>query len=683
MSIGESKPPPPLLEPMLSAAAYHRARGQLEEALDAYKKALMVAPDVEPAVLASIYAHIGAIKRAQDKTREAELNFEKALHAEPGHRRSLDALVEMATAEKDNTRARGYRRKIVNIVTDPLERADELSRIATTLADDLDDVRGAIEALEEARKLRAGDLMILRRLEELYSKVGAWPKVIEILGALCLEANDGKERARYRVLQADIARAGSKDDARAMQLLEAALEEDPGDPSALAKLVELRSERGEWRELEREYARLIDRHAERGRADRAWEFCKRLGALRRDKLEDAEGAIDAFTGALRCKPDDVEARAQLADLFAAHGDNLAAVRELEAAAAVMPRRRQTYRKLFELHTRAGRTDRAWLAAMALEELDAAEIDHEIIANQYRPEGMIRPAAALDDAAWEAFLRAPGYDGAVAEILRASAPAAIAAKLDAFRKAGKPELDPTRRQDPTSTASVVRTFAWASQVLGVMLPDLFVLDEVPGGIAAAQVTIPSTALGPTVVSGPTVQELAFLAARHLTYYRPEHYALVFFPTLSEITMLFLAAVTTVLSDLPVPASIEEPVARLRKDIADRADDDAKAALDDGVRRFEREGGRADLGGFLRSVELSACRAGLVVCADLAVAARILKDEQRAVGELTGGDRVSDLLVYCAEEKLPVLREWLGVAARPSMMPPALMATPSMPPPRDVS
>ncbi len=683
MSIGESKPPPPLFEPMLSAAAYHRARGQLEEALDAYKKALMVAPDVEPAVLASIYAHIGAIKRAQDKTREAELNYEKALHAEPGHRRSLDALVEMASAERDHTRALGYRRKIVSAVFAPLERADELARIATTLADDLDDVRGAIEALEEARKLRAGDLMILRRLEELYSKVGAWPKVIEILGALCLEATDGKERARYRVLQADIARAGSKDDVRAMQLYEAALEEDPGDPSALAKLVELRSERGEWRELEREYARLIDRHAERGRADRAWEFCKRLGGLRRDKLDDAEGAVDAFTGALRCKPDDVETRAQLADLFALQGDNLAAVRELEAAAAVMPRRRHTYRKLFELHTRAGRTDRAWLAAMALEELDAAEIDHEIIANQYRPEGMIRPATALDDAAWEAFLRAPGFDSAVAEILRASAPAAIAAKLDAFRKAGKSELDPARRQDPTSTASVVRTFAWASQVLGVTLPDLFVLDEVPGGIAAAQVALPSTALGPTVVSGPTVQQLAFLAARHLTYYRPEHYALVFFPTLAEITMLFLAAVTTVLSDLPVPASIEEPVARLRKDIADRADDEAKAALDDGVRRFEREGGRADLGGFLRSVELSACRAGLVVCADLAVAARLLKEEQRAVGELTGDDRVADLLVYCAEEKLPVLREWLGVAARPSMMPPALVVTPSMTPPRDVS
>jgi tetratricopeptide (TPR) repeat protein len=668
---------------MLSAAAYHGARGQLEEALDAYKKALMIAPDTDPAVLSSIYAHIGAIKRTQDKTREAELNFEKALQATPGHKRSLDALIEMATAEKDHTRVLAYRRKLASVLADPLERADELSRIATILADDLADARAAIDALEEARTLRPGDLMLLTRLEELYSRIGAWPKVIEILGAACLEATDAKERARYRVLQGDVALDSAKDEARALQLYEAALEEDPSDAAALAKLVAVRSARGEWRELEREYARLIDRHAERGRADRAWEFCKRLGALRVEKLDDAEGAVDAFTGALRCKPDDVETRAKLADLFAAQGDNLAAVRELEAAVAVLPRRRETYRKLFDLHTRAGRTDRAWLSAMALEELEAAEIDHEIIANQYRPEGMIRPAAALDDAAWEAFLRAPGYDGAVAEILRAAAPAAIAAKVDALRKHGAVDLDPARRQDAASTASVVRTFVWASNVLGVALPELYVLDDVPGGMAAAQTSIPSTALGPTVVSGPTLQELAFLSARHLTYYRPEHYALVFFPTLGDITTLFLAAVTTVLSDLPVPASIEESVARVRRDIEERSDDEAKAALADGVHRFERDGGRADLGGFLRSVELSACRAGLVVCADLEVAARILKGEERAVGELTANARVDDLLVYCAEDKLAILREWLGVAARPSMMPPALVATPSMPPPRSAS
>ena len=40
------------------------------------------------------------------------------------------------------------------------------------------------------------------------------------------------------------------------------------------------------------------------------------------------------------------------------------------------------------------------------------------------------------------------------------------------------------------------------------------------------------VGPQVLSGRSVQELAFLAGRHLTYYRPGHYPIVFFPTLAD-------------------------------------------------------------------------------------------------------------------------------------------------------
>ena len=40
--------------------------------------------------------------------------------------------------------------------------------------------------------------------------------------------------------------------------------------------------------------------------------------------------------------------------------------------------------------------------------------------------------------------------------------------------------------------------------------------------------PSTALGPAALHGKTTKDLAFLAARHLTYYRPEHQVLVYFP-----------------------------------------------------------------------------------------------------------------------------------------------------------
>ncbi len=674
----ESRPPPPLLEPMLSAGAYHRARGELDSALDAYKKALMLAGDADAAVRASLYAHIGAIKKEEGKLREAELNYEKALSVVPTHRRSLEELIEIAMQDEDLPRALRHRKKLVVALSDPMEKADELMRIATLLADFLGDAEAATEALEEARALRPDDRPIFTRLVELYEKLGAWGKLVATLGAACLESDDARERAGYRMRQAEISEEKLRDEPQAMHFYEAALEEEPSFEAALARLVRLRTRRRELRQLERLYARLIDSSAESGRVERAFHFCRLLGELRRDKLGDLEGAIEAFSGALRCKPEDVEARAALASLFVAAGDVRAAIHELEVTASLAPQRRQTYRTLFELHTKGGRTDRAWLAAMALEELQAAELDHELIASQYRPEGVIRPTNALDDDAWDQFLRAPGYDGAVAEVLRAVGNAAVAARVADLAALGKlATLDPTRRQDPESTATTVRSFAWAGNVLGVAVPELYVLDDVPGGIAAVPVLPPATALGDEVTSGRSMQELAFLAGRHLTYYRPEHFALVYFPSLAELTTLFLASVTVVLEDLPIPdEAMAEAVSALRPEIASRLDEEAKTALEDAVHRFEREGGRTDLAAFIRSVELSACRAGLVLAGDLAVAASVLHREQREVAELDDDARVADLLVFCVEEKLPVLREWLGVSARASMAPPAILPTPSM-------
>lgn len=669
MTLRESKPPPPLLEPLLSAASYHRVRGQLDEALDAYKKALLFAADAEPHVRASVYAHIGSIKRAQAKPQEAELNFEKALEAVPTHHRSLDELASLREERRDARGSLELRRRILALLEEPGERADELERIARLHERDLGEPEAAIEALEAVRAIRPEDRGVLGRLRALYERTGAWAKVNEVLTEQYFQATDARERGAIRTAQAEVALDHLHEDARGLQLLDGALEEDPDHVAALQRLVTARIARGEIHELERLYARLIDLHAEADHVVDAWLFCRRLAALRTGPLNDPDGAIDALTGALRCKPDDVESRAELASLFAAQGDGVAAVRELERAAAVSPRRVETHRALFEQHVREGRHDRAWLAAMALEALGGATLDHERLAAAYRTTGLIRPENALDGAAWDTYLRARGHDPSVAEILRAVGPAAIAAKVDELASAKHlTALDAAHRAD--DGLAVAQTFAWASHVLGVAAPDLYVFDDVPGAIAAVQSAAPAVAVAAGSLRGRPLQELAFLAARHLTYYRPEHYPLVFYPTVSDLSRLFVAAVTTFVPDVPVAKEAAAAVAELRARLESGLDAEHREALADGVHALERQGGRADLLAYIRGVELAACRAGLVLAGDLAVAARVVRSESRAVAELTGEDRFADLLAFTAEDKLAVLREWLGVAVRPSIRPPKL-------------
>lgn len=668
-----STKPPPLLEPVLSAATFHRDRGELDEALDAYKKALMVAPsDLDGAVLASIYASIGQIKVAQGKVDDAKNNFAKALKSAPAHRRALEGSIDLATKAGDKERVVELRTRLAGALSDPGEKADELTRLATILADELGDAKRAAAVLEEAREHRPGDAALLVRLRELYETSDDGEGLSRVLGAMCLEEESRAARSALRLEQAKVIESKVKDPVRAAVLLEGALEEDPTNDEALVRLVALRTARSEWIPLERVYARLIDRAAEAQQPKRAADVCKRLAHLRKDSMGDREGALEALSGAVRCDPGDVEARAALADLFLEDGDSLAALFELEGAAAIAPRRVETFARLFDIHRRDGRTDRAYLAAMALEELGAAEVDHEMVAAQYRPEGLLRPASALDDAAWDQFLRAPGWDAGAAAILRAVREVAIAIRVADTGKNSlrPPAVDPEKRIDPESTVTVARAFRWAASLLGVPAPDLYIADEVPGGLAAVPLATPTTIVDRSVAGGRSMQEVVFLAARHLTYYRPEHELLLYFPTLPALTSLFIAAVRVGLPDLPVPPAIEERVKAFARSLSERLAPEAKGELEDAVQRFATAGGKTDLGTLLKSVERSACRAGLVLSGDLSVASRVIRAEKREIAELDARERVDDLLAFAASQELAVLREWLGVAARPSMRPPKL-------------
>jgi hypothetical protein len=221
---------------------------------------------------------------------------------------------------------------------------------------------------------------------------------------------------------------------------------------------------------------------------------------------------------------------------------------------------------------------------------------------------------------------------------------------------------------------VRTFAFASQILAVSLPYLYVTEEaVPGGLAAAQVEMPSTLIGPELVSGKTVQELAFVVGRHLAYYRPEHYVLVFFPTLNDVTALFLAAIKLALPEVPVPTHAAAAAAKLRKELEKHATPAVKVELAAAVEQLNTRGGKVDLTAWIRGVELTATRAGLLLCGDLAVALAAMRKESRAIADLTLDAKRADLLAFSASRDLADLRVRLGIAAR-SVLPsnrPAVM------------
>jgi hypothetical protein len=64
--------------------------------------------------------------------------------------------------------------------------------------------------------------------------------------------------------------------------------------------------------------------------------------------------------------------------------------------------------------------------------------------------------------------------------------------------------------------------WAAAILGLATPPLYLGKDRDAGYEHIPGIPPLTLVGRQVLSGRTQLEHAFLAARHLTWYRQEHY-----------------------------------------------------------------------------------------------------------------------------------------------------------------
>jgi tetratricopeptide (TPR) repeat protein len=513
----------------------------------------------------------------------------------------LETLITAATDARDWRRVVELRRSRLPGLPSSQHRARELVTIARILQAEMGDANAAIGALEEARALAPTRVGVLQALRRGYEKLGRWASAIEVVTALAGLEQSGAVRAELRVALATMVQEHLQDEDRAISLLEAALKDDPSNAAALAALQRLRPPR----EIPAaaESAEIIEE-----------ESTRQLPTFR-DSVPPSE------------------------KVPAIQGDPMAPL---------------THSLAFEDRMRAGHSDAAYLSAMALEDLGAARPEHLALIERLRKNDPIRPRAPLDATAWPR-LRAPGSDDVLEALFGGISRASSAARVEQLIARDRlVVLDPATRMDESSTAPVWRTFQWAAQVLAVPCPDIYVVDEVPGEIAAVRAAAPSTAVGPTVVGGRSAKELAFLAGRHLTYYRPEHQVLVYFPTHDELERLLLASVELALPG-STGATSSRAVTALRARLERLVTPEDRAVVTDAAQRLVGRRGQASLAGWARSVELTAGRVGLFLCGDLATATTTVDMELRGIAGLTGEDRRRDLVGFGSSEAHASLRQ----------------------------
>jgi hypothetical protein len=500
----------------------------------------------------------------------------------------------------------------------------------------------------------------LHKLLQLYQQAKDWEKMIETLQVISDLEERPQLKARYTFTQAQLFRDKLGDLDRAVELFNDALDLNPDYLEAFERINKVLTSQKNWKQLERSYRKMLHRVSGKGNNDLEHTLWHQLGLIYRDRLEQADEAIEAFKMAATVKPESVLERQILGELYEISERWDEAIVEQRRILKSEPLSIEPYRALYRLYLHKQAYDDAWLQAAAMAFMRKAEGEELQFFEDYKPEGMLQVKGRLSNDSWRLLFH-ENEDEHVSKIFEAIAPAALQAKINQLRSQNKlPVLDDRFKQDPaTSTVTFAKTFGWAAQVLGIQPPTLYVRSDVQAAIVAAPAQPPASVAGQAVLTGFQPQELTFICGKHLSSYRPEHYIRNLFQTQAELTIMLFAGVMIANPQQPMPPDMAAQIRVTAQELARHMQPVQVEALRHYVKRFLDEGAKANIKRWNQAVELTACRAGLVVSGDLEIAKKIIGAEPQLPGDLAPAEKMKELLLFSVSEEYAKLRQGLGV------------------------
>lgn len=375
------------------------------------------------------------------------------------------------------------------------------------------------------------------------------------------------------------------------------------------------------------------------------------------RIEQLEARIRELEEELRTARANINVEVDLSGLEAAAEEATEDPEEWWRRIRRDPLKPDGYRKLFRIFDARGDVERKFCVAQALVALGEANEQERALFEERRARGLVAPRASLAPSAWYDQLFHPDEEVLTSQIFGVIAPAVLLGRVTTLRRDRKlHQPDPsTRQQIEKSTLTAVRAIPWSCAILGLAVPPVYVEKGRSVGYEHIPGVPPITVVGSHALSGRTQLELAFMAGRHLCWYRQEHFVRTLFSAVPDLEDLFLAALVIGNPTLPVAADTKarvQPIARAIEPLLEPPQIDA---LRGHFLRFVEEGGRTNLQRWSSGADKTACRAGLLLAGDLPTALRMLEAEEGHFGELS-----KDLLVFSTSERYAQLRKQLGIA-----------------------
>lgn len=609
---------------------------------------------------ATSLSRYGDALRKSDKLDQALEVLQEAIDLDPEAAAPLEALCSVYEAKQDWEGAIKIKTRHLDIA-DGDKRGELLIEIGDIASEKLNDRTRATKSYVTALEEKPEDRRLLTKLMQLYSEEKDWGKLVEVVLRLADFVQDTKQRVKYLHTAAIVCARQMGDVDRALELYQMVMDLDPTLEKALTEAIDLRREKGDYLGVER----LLQRRLEQATAakDRKvmLDTFVDLAELYEKNLGTMDRAIDALEAAQTLDPDNRARVEHLSELYAGDPERYLekAVASQHALLRQNPYRAESYKLLRRLYTEVKNADAAWSLCQALYVLNLAEPDEERFFKRMRSESAAAAKTALGDEDWLTGLNHPSADPLLTSVFALIEPAIIAARCQAVEQLGydpRYAVDLTRHPYPMS-----QNLYYAAGVLGLNLPITFQNTNDPGGLSFLHAYTPGLVLGLAALSVDVpVQAGAFIAGRHLAYYRPGFYVRQIIPSGTGLKSWLFAAIKMIAPQFPVAAELEGPVNEARAALEHHLQGQARDALARIVSKLVQSGAALDLKRWIGGVDLTTDRAGFLLAHDLETAVEIIKASDEGASPLPSQERLKELVLFAVSDPYFRLRKKLGIS-----------------------
>jgi tetratricopeptide (TPR) repeat protein len=594
----------------------------------------------------------GELDKAVDLLREAA-------DADPGSAGPLDALGRVYEQTEDWEELIRTKLRRLEVATGE-ERFDLLLQVGDIEFGKLGDRTRAARTYVTALEEHPDDRKLLTKLMQLYSEEKDWANLVEVVLRLASFVADPKQRAKYLQTAAIVSARQLGEVAQAIALYDRALEADPGLSRAVDESIELRLQVGDHEGVERLLRGELERAKEVQDREKIVEVLDRLGELYRKSMNEPELAIDAYEAAQAFEPEDKERGEILAELYASNVTQYLdkAVRSQAQILKRNPYRLESYKLLRRLYTEARRPDPAWCVCQALSVLNRAEPDEERFYRRHRADNAAPAQEVLDEEDWSRRLAHPDADPLLTRVFAAIQPTIIRARTQPLEALG---FDERYRIDLTAEPyPVVQTLYYVQGVFGFEAPPVFQNPNDPAGLGFLHATVPSIVLGRAAFeSDVPIQSLAFVAARHMTYFRPGYYVRHLVPTGTGLKAWLFAAIKLCVPQFPIAPELEGQVDEAMGLTAQDFHGVQREVLASTVSKLLQSGGAVDLKKWVTGIDLTADRVGFLLAHDLQIATDVMRATEEA-SSVPPKERIKEVVLFSISEEYLALRPKLRIA-----------------------